>query len=83
MASRTLNQEDWLSETGATKLAARITHYWTSRGYNVTVTVENVRRKKPGGHVSAAYGIKSDLIGGLPMDWRGPMVMSMRSLPDG
>ena len=50
--------DNFLSKNNAKKLAHRIRSYWFSKGYEVTVRLEESR---PG------WAIKSDMVNGLPI----------------
>jgi hypothetical protein len=54
---------DALSKQGAALLADCIQAFWTRRGYFVTAERFELR---PG-----AWGVRSNLVGGLPARWRG------------
>ena len=53
---------DNLSGVGAARIAAMIKTYWSQLGFQVSVTIE----PGPGSARGMCYGIRSDLVGGLP-----------------
>jgi len=62
-------QRDFLTEAGANELAYRVRRHWLEQGYHVDATVHKARgwgenRKS----TSAVFGVKSNLINGLPLD---------------
>jgi hypothetical protein len=54
------------TETGARELARRVTRYWASMGYYPRVTVEVVSRQKIRGKETLLYGVRSDMVNGVP-----------------
>jgi hypothetical protein len=57
-------QQDWSSENGAAALATRIMAVWREAGHdNVVAWVERVSSRSDKGSV---YGVKSNLVNGLP-----------------
>jgi hypothetical protein len=63
----------------ATELVARLKAHWLARGYEIAtyVTIERVSDDKD----STFYGVRSNLIGGLPPNWRGTHVRPGRFPP--
>lgn len=57
-------QQDFLSERGAVRLAAKIAGYWTERGYAVGVWCEKLAFEPR--HARAAFVVRSTLKNGLP-----------------
>ena len=57
--------EDNLVEAGAARLAARITAYWRERGYPVRTWL--TKETQVTTNRSSAYGVRSDMVNGLPM----------------
>jgi hypothetical protein len=48
--------------TGANNLASQIREYWLARGYRIVTWIE------PGREMP---GVRSNLVNGLPVNWRG------------
>jgi hypothetical protein len=64
------NQIDHMTEQGAKDLSYKIRFYWAQQGYYITTEVVRVRVASSHNGKSA-YGVKSNLINGLPRDHRG------------
>ena len=71
---------DWLSFAGACNLADALRKYWKRRGYDVEVRLEAVGRYEAHGKSRGYYGVRSNMVGGLPpgfktggkeMGWNG------------
>jgi hypothetical protein len=65
---------NFLNSAGAQKLIAMITDYWRAQGYdNVVISAYPISSDS-----TATFGLRSDLIGGVPPGWRGePSVAQM------
>ena len=60
-----------LSRFGAEKLAHNIKMHWAEQGYKVKCSVEKVKASPRDGDSSPIYAVKTDMINGLPRDYRG------------
>jgi hypothetical protein len=61
-STRRAEQIDCSSAPGAAALARRIVQFWADAGFD-NIRIEIIRA---GGHESPVWGIRSDMIGGLP-----------------
>jgi hypothetical protein len=52
---------DWLTQDGATALAAKISGYWAQRGVLVRAWAEPVADREVAPHQKGAWGVSSDL----------------------
>jgi hypothetical protein len=59
---------DLCNKYGAEVLAARITAYWRERGYEVNCTIHE--QMYVVAMRSARYDVRSDMVNGLPRDYR-------------
>lgn len=58
---------DYCTEHGAAVIAARIRAYWTARGTNPNVWVEDsVHTMSPSTRELLSYTVRSDMKGGMP-----------------
>ncbi len=58
--------EDWLDLRGANHIAQSLRDYWLERGYEVKVWVVQAH-----GPRDTAVAVRSDMVCGLPKDFRG------------
>ena len=58
--------KDHISEDGAQKLARRIREYWADRGLKVTTSVAPIWVGAAGDGKGAVYGIRSNMVDGVP-----------------
>ena len=69
---------DHLSEGAAHALAKRIERHWRELGFTVTCEVLQAPQERPDGDgkvtVVGHCAIRSDLLGGLPKGYDGPLV---------
>jgi len=56
------------SLAGAELIADQVQAYWAARGHKVNCSVYQVSRQTRRG--PAIYGVKSDMVGGLPATWK-------------
>jgi len=59
------HQIDHLKEAAAYEMARNIYQYWSNKGYHIEARVYKIRGGKA---EHAAYGVKTNLINGLPPD---------------
>ena len=59
-----------LSRFGAENLAHSIETYWADQGYSVRCSVVKTDAKADEGDSTLIYGVKTDMINGLPRDYR-------------
>jgi hypothetical protein len=60
-----MQQTDHLKEAAAYEMARNIYQYWSSKGYHIEARVYKIRGGKEG---HSAYGVRTNLINGLPPD---------------
>jgi hypothetical protein len=65
---------DWLDGKNAHHLARLIVTYWAAKGYTVNAGAypEYGRRRDGTEGALVGYAVRSDMIGGLPRDWKRP-----------
>ena len=54
------------SERRARQIGERVRDYWAARGYRIYVHYERIVDRN-----RIMFVVRSDLVGGLPRDWRG------------
>ncbi len=59
---------DWLTAAGALTLAGKIRRYWQARGFDVEPFVEEFKVTDRG----TVYGVRSDMVAGLPCGFVAP-----------
>ena len=59
---------DPLTHAGAAELAARVGLYWQKRGYRVSTRIEDQSSARTKGAGGVVFGVRSDLVNGLPRD---------------
>lgn len=67
-----VSDTDWLAGDNAHDLAKQIRAYWAGRGYRVETTVEPEYTRRRDGSTGSYIGhvVRSDMINGLPREWK-------------